>query len=83
MNFLKLLYGNGTLPTMLQQGKTEEEIIATWQPGLDNYLKYFKYSTELKFSYGLLDMVKQDGTEYTRAYRRLGSKMVTLVLCFE
>ena len=51
--------------------------------GLDNYLKYFKYSTELKFSYGLLDMVKQDGTEYTRAYRRLGSKMVTLVLCFE
>ena len=51
--------------------------------GLDNYLKYFKYSTELKFSYGLLDMVKQDGSEYTRAYRRLGSKMVTLVLCFE
>ena len=51
--------------------------------GLDNYLKYFKYSTELKFSYGLLDMVKQDGTQYTRAYRRLGSKMVTLVLCFE
>lgn len=38
-DFLKLLYGNGTLPTMLQQGKTEEEIIATWQPGLDNYLK--------------------------------------------
>ena len=38
-DFLKLLYGNGSLPTMLQQGKTEEEIIATWQPGLDNYLK--------------------------------------------
>lgn len=51
--------------------------------GLDNYLKYFKYSTEIKFSYGLLDKVKQDGTEYTRAYKRLGSKMVTLVLCFE
>lgn len=51
--------------------------------GLDNYLKYFKYSTELKFSIGLLDMVKDDGTEYTRAFDRLGSKMVTLVLCFE
>lgn len=51
--------------------------------GLDNYLKYFKYSTEIKFSIGLLDMVKQDGTEYTRAFDRLGSKMVTLVLCFE
>ena len=38
-DFLKLLYGNGSLPTMLQQGKTEEEITATWQPGLDNYLK--------------------------------------------
>ena len=38
-DFLKLLYGNGSLPTMLQQGKTEEEIMATWQPGLDNYLK--------------------------------------------
>lgn len=51
--------------------------------GLDNYLKYFKYSTEIKFSFGLMDMVKQDGTEYTRAFSRLGSKMVTLVLCFE
>lgn len=51
--------------------------------GLDNYLHWFKYSTELKFSYGLLNIVKYDGTEYTDAFSRLGSKMVTLVLCFE
>ncbi|MBO4603629.1 MAG: PorT family protein [Salinivirgaceae bacterium] len=51
--------------------------------GLDNYLHWFKYSTELKFSYGLFNIVKYDDTEYTNAYRRLGSKMVTLVLCFE
>ncbi len=51
--------------------------------GLDNYLHWFKYSTEIKFSYGLLNIVKYDNTEYTDAFSRLGSKMVTLVLCFE
>jgi len=51
--------------------------------GLDNYLHWFKYSTEIKFSYGLMNVVKYDDSEYTDAFSRLGSKMVTLVLCFE
>lgn len=51
--------------------------------GLDNYFTWFKYSTEIKFSFGLLDMVNRDNTEYTQAFNRLGSKMITLVLCFE
>lgn len=51
--------------------------------GLDNYLKYFKYSTELKFSYGLMNVAKNDNTEYTKAFSRLGSKMVTLLIHFE
>jgi hypothetical protein len=51
--------------------------------GLDNYLKYFKFSTELRFSYGLLNIVKKDGTPITEAYDRLGSKKVSLIIYFE
>ena len=51
--------------------------------GLDNYLPFFKLSTELKFSYGLLNMVNYDGSVYSKTFKRLGSKMVTLVVYFE
>ena len=51
--------------------------------GVDYYLPYFKLSTEIKFSYGLLDMVNYDGTQYTSVFNRLGSKMVTLVILIE
>lgn len=51
--------------------------------GLDTYLPYFKLSTELRFSYGLLNMVNYDGTRYTSIFDRLGSKMLTLVVYFE
>jgi hypothetical protein len=57
--------------------------------GLDNYLKYFKFTTELRFSYGLMNMAKPfigpDGkeAEYTTAFKRLGSKQVSLIIYFE
>ena len=51
--------------------------------GVDYYLPYFKLSTEIRFSYGLLNMVNYDGTQYTSIFDRLGSKMVTLLVYFE
>lgn len=51
--------------------------------GIDYYLPFFKLSTELRFSYGLLNVVNYDDTKYTRVYDRLGSKMVALVIYFE
>ncbi len=56
--------------------------------GLDNYLKYFKFTTELRFSYGLMNIAKpliENGieTEYTSAFKRLGSKQVSLIIYFE
>jgi len=51
--------------------------------GLDYYLPFFKFSTELRFSYGLLNVVNYDGKEYTKIFDRLGSKMLTLSIYFE
>jgi len=51
--------------------------------GVDYYLPFFKFSTELRFSYGLMNVVNFDNTQYTKIYDRLGSKMVTLVVYFE
>ena len=51
--------------------------------GVDYYLPDFKLSTEIRFSYGLLNMVNYEGTQYTSIFDRLGSKMVTLLVYFE
>lgn len=51
--------------------------------GVDSYLPFFKFSTELKFSYGLMNMVNYDKSEYSLVFDRLGTKMVTLAIYFE
>ena len=51
--------------------------------GIDYYLTYFKFSTELRFSLGVNDMVKRDKTEYTRAIEKMNSKIVSLIFYFE
>lgn len=51
--------------------------------GIDYYLPYFKFSTEIKFSYGLFNLVDYDDTEYTDIFSRLGTKMVTVSIFFE
>jgi hypothetical protein len=51
--------------------------------GIDYYLPYFKLSTEIRFSYGLLNIVNYDNSQYTSALDRLGSKMVTFIVYFE
>lgn len=51
--------------------------------GIDYYFPFFKLSSELKFSVGLLDVLKRDDREYTMVIDRLNSKMVTLQFHFE
>jgi len=51
--------------------------------GIDYYFPYFKFSTELKFSLGLFDILRRDGTEYTRAIEKINSRFVSLTFYFE
>jgi uncharacterized protein YbbC (DUF1343 family) len=38
-NLLGKLYGNKTLAQMLADGKTEQEIEQTWEPGLNDFIQ--------------------------------------------
>lgn len=59
--------------------------------GCDIYLPFFKLIPELKFSFGLLDVLKKNRTDlidesmlkYTRSVDKARSKMITLTLYFE
>ena len=59
--------------------------------GCDIYLPFFKLIPELKFSFGLLDILKKDRTDlidgtlmkYTNSVDKAHSKMITLTLSFE
>lgn len=51
--------------------------------GVDFYLPYFKFSTELKFAYGLRNMVVPDGSQYTSIIDQLHSQMFVLSFHFE
>jgi len=51
--------------------------------GFDFYLFYFKFATELKMSYGVSDLLKRDGTVYTKSIDKLSSKIFQLSFLFE
>ncbi len=58
--------------------------------GIDFYLPFFKFSTQLTFSYGFLNMVSykyddedKECEQYANVFDRLGTKMVTLSIFFE
>jgi hypothetical protein len=55
--------------------------------GIDYYLKYFKFSTELKFSMGLNDMLvhepAKDYPQYVNSISKLKSSLIMLSLHFE
>ncbi|MDP4186414.1 MAG: porin family protein [Bacteroidota bacterium] len=55
--------------------------------GIDYYLKYFKFSTELKVAYGLRDVLVHDPAQgnphYVEAIDRLNSSMIILSFHFE
>ncbi|HTF81440.1 MAG TPA: porin family protein, partial [Cytophagales bacterium] len=51
--------------------------------GCDLYFPLFKFSPELRFSNGLIDMKAPDQNKYAKAVQNLRSKTITLVLNFE
>ncbi|MBN2682762.1 MAG: PorT family protein [Bacteroidales bacterium] len=51
--------------------------------GVDYYLPYFKFSTELKFAVGIFDILKRENSQFTKAIERMNSKMIVLSFHFE
>ncbi len=51
--------------------------------GIDYYFPYFKLATELRFSFGLNNIIKYDGTEYAQFYDKMNSRMFTLLIFVE
>lgn len=51
--------------------------------GFDFYTTYFKFGTELKMSYGFIDMLKHEENIYTGNIDKLRSKVFMLIMTFE
>lgn len=51
--------------------------------GVDYYLPFFKFATELKYQVGMFDIVKRDDTQYTGAINKMTSRMLVLSFHFE
>jgi len=51
--------------------------------GIDFYLPYFRLSTELKYSVGLINAAVPDGTQYTDAIKKMNSRMWMISFHFE
>lgn len=48
--------------------------------GVDFFLEYFMFGIELKASWGILNDIVYDGTQYSSYFKRLNSRM--LLICF-
>ena len=51
--------------------------------GFDFYLEYFKFSIELRMSYGLIDVIKREDSPYVNSIENLRSKMFWVSFNFE
>ncbi len=51
--------------------------------GIDFYLEYFKFSPQIKLSYGLLNLISQDKSVYTQSIDRLSTNGWMLSFTFE
>ncbi len=51
--------------------------------GFDYYFYYFKFSTEIKASFGMRDMLRRENTMFTNSIDRLNSKIVMVSFLFE
>lgn len=51
--------------------------------GFDFYTRFFKFGTEVKMSYGVRDLLRQEGNIYTRGLEGLNSKIFQISLTFE
>ena len=51
--------------------------------GIDCYLEYFKFSPEIKLSYGILNLLSKDETVYTKSINRLSTNGWMISFTFE
>lgn len=51
--------------------------------GFDFYFEWFKFGTEVKMSYGFLDILKHENNIYTEGIEKLSSKVFQLTFTFE
>lgn len=51
--------------------------------GFDYYFYYFKFSTEIKASFGMRDMLKRENTVFTNSIDRLNSRILMISFLFE
>ena len=51
--------------------------------GIDFYLQYFKFSPQIKISYGILNLLSEDNTVYTRSINQLTTNGWMLSFTFE
>ena len=54
-----------------------------WGFGWDLYYPYFKFSPEIKFSYGTKNILKKEGHLYSRPLDQLFSRVICLTFYFE
>ncbi len=62
---------------------TNQDIALEWGFGWDLYYQYFKFSPEIKFSYGTRDLFKKESHIYSRPIDQLFSRVVNFTLYFE
>ncbi len=51
--------------------------------GMDFYLEYFKFSPQIKLTYGLLNLLSEDETVYTKSVEKLSTNSWMLSFTFE
>ena len=51
--------------------------------GMDFYLEYFKFSSQIKLTYGILNLLSEDETVYTKSVNRLTTNSWMLSFTFE
>lgn len=51
--------------------------------GIDFYLSYFKFATEIKGTFGLLNLLKDDDSIYSNSIESLNSRGFTITFTFE
>jgi len=66
---------------------TKNDLYAEVALGLDSYLEYFRFTGELKFSYGFKNIIRHDTTDpipyYGYIFKSINSNILTLIFYFE
>ena len=51
--------------------------------GIDIYFKYFKFAPEIKYSYGITNILEKQHNEYDNYLNSLSSRSILISLTFE